>query len=136
MTGPARRPGCAAHDWRDRRHRVAVAGRRHHSADRTPRRVCVDGLVHGDLSSRNILLEPSLPPAIFDFEGSSHGCVYDDLATQNDHGTGLDEAYLYVHIVWWARWVLQWEPDFDQPFAAKIIDLAPHILRRITAAVS
>lgn len=57
---------------------------------------CERGFVHGDLSSRNVLL-PSEPadepadeprdefggqrPGVIDFEGCGLGCVYDDLAT-------------------------------------------------------
>ncbi len=53
---------------------------------------CERGFVHGDLSSRNVLL-PSAPvdepsdelgsprPGVIDFEGCGAGCVYDDLAT-------------------------------------------------------
>lgn len=53
---------------------------------------CERGFVHGDLSSRNVLLpgepvdEPSdelgsQRPGVIDFEGCGVGCVYDDLAT-------------------------------------------------------
>ena len=123
------------------------------------RRACVHGLVHGDFSSRNILLESGLPPAVIDFEGAGRGCVYEDLATltvkevllgdrseaawlagyanelatHDDRRTGLDEPHLYFHIAWYARWVLQWAPEVDQPFAAQIIELVPHILNRILA---
>lgn len=54
---------------------------------------CEPGFVHGDLSSRNVLLsdepvterrgdEHETPPVgVIDFEGSGKGCIYDDLAT-------------------------------------------------------
>lgn len=46
------------------------------------RRRCVYGFVHGDFSSRNILLDPDdTLPGLIDFEGSGLGCVYEDLAT-------------------------------------------------------
>lgn len=55
--------------------------------DQRPR--CERGFVHGDLSSRNVLLppgggvdEPSGERAgVIDFEGCGVGCIYDDLAT-------------------------------------------------------
>ncbi|MBV9011157.1 MAG: aminoglycoside phosphotransferase family protein [Pseudonocardiales bacterium] len=43
---------------------------------------CERGFVHGDLSSRNVLLPPTGEFAgVIDLEGCGLGCVYDDLAT-------------------------------------------------------
>jgi aminoglycoside phosphotransferase (APT) family kinase protein/glycosyltransferase involved in cell wall biosynthesis len=127
------------------------------AAEAMPKGECMRGFVHGDFSSRNILLTELDPPGVIDFEGCGVGCVYEDLATlyvkevllgdRDGAGllgaysdellvlggprTGVDVAHLYVHIATYARWVLQWAPATDAAFAAQIIDLAPDILLRL-----
>jgi glycosyltransferase involved in cell wall biosynthesis/aminoglycoside phosphotransferase len=129
-------------------------------ARRRSRQECVRGFVHGDFSSRNILLTEDHAPGVIDFEGCGAGCVYDDLATlytkevllgERDGAAllagyadeltalggphaGLDEGHLYVHIASYARWVLQWAPATDPEFTARVIGLAPGILARLDGA--
>jgi aminoglycoside phosphotransferase (APT) family kinase protein len=115
---------------------------------------CEHGFVHGDLSSRNILLAADQAPAVIDFEGSGAGCIYDDLATlvmqdgllgpaEPDHliagyevqrdalghpAPRIDRAHLALHLGWRARWILQWAVEIDRPLTEQVLALAPALL--------
>jgi glycosyltransferase involved in cell wall biosynthesis/aminoglycoside phosphotransferase len=115
---------------------------------------CTGGFVHGDFSSRNVLVESDLEPGVIDVEGSGIGCCYDDLAALVVHESLLGhrdrrlllESYeaerrrletplvvqaehLGYHLVLRARWILQWALDLDVELASDVAELAPWLLR-------
>lgn len=115
---------------------------------------CIRGFVHGDCSSRNVLLADDQSPGVIDFEGSGAGCCYDDLAALVLHESllgprdrhALLDAYdterrrldpaaaavrgehLAYHLVIRARWVMQWAIDLDPDLAAEVTELTPWLL--------
>jgi aminoglycoside phosphotransferase len=114
---------------------------------------CTRGFVHGDFSSRNVLVEPDLDPGVIDVEGSGIGCYYDDLAAlvvhesllgQRDRRLLLDsyeaerrrletplvvhDEHLGYHLVLRTRWILQWALDLDVELASDVAELTPWLL--------
>jgi aminoglycoside phosphotransferase len=115
---------------------------------------CRREFVHGDFSSRNVLVEPDLDPGVIDVEGSGIGCCYDDLAALLVHESLLgrrdrrlllesyeaerrrldvplivQDEYLAYHLVLRARWILQWAIDLDPELASDVAELTPWLLR-------
>jgi glycosyltransferase involved in cell wall biosynthesis/aminoglycoside phosphotransferase (APT) family kinase protein len=119
---------------------------------------CGRGFVHGDFSTRNVLLAEGQPPGVIDFEGCGLGCCYEDLATlvMQDGLLGdrdirgllagytaqraelghadpeVDHRHLLFHLAWRARWILQWAVEIDPPLAAQVTALAPRLLAELT----
>ncbi|WP_157405327.1 phosphotransferase [Actinopolyspora halophila] len=115
---------------------------------------CVRGFVHGDCSSRNILLADDQAPGVIDVEGSGIGCCYDDLAALVLHESLLGThdrrvllaAYdaerrrwnsttdpvsgdhLAYHLALRAQWILQWAIELDPELAEQVTALAPRLL--------
>lgn len=115
---------------------------------------CLRGFVHGDCSSRNVLLDGDQPPGVIDFEGSGAGCCYDDLGAlvlhesllgTRDRRVLLDSydaerhrldptaaavrgEHLAYHLMIRARWIMQWAIDLDPELASDITDLTPWLL--------
>lgn len=117
---------------------------------------CPRGFVHGDFSSRNVLVEPDFDPGVIDVEGAGIGCCYDDLAALLVHESLLGrrdrrlllESYeserrrldvplivqgehLAYHLVLRARWILQWAIDLDPELASDVAELAPWLLHAL-----
>lgn len=121
---------------------------------------CTRGFVHGDFSSRNVLLDDENPPGVIDFEGSGRGCCDDDLAalvlhesllghrdrhvlldsyeaelTRLDPGADpVDDEHLAYHLVVRARWIMQWALDLDPDLAGEITALTPWLLQALAGA--
>ncbi len=120
------------------------------------RGACVPGFVHGDYSSRNVLMAPGHLPGVIDFEGCGLGCVYEDLATlitadcllgSHDEQALLtayahhaqllgapapDRLHVAFHIAYYLRWVLRWAVDFDKLLAMRISAITPRVLGTLT----
>lgn len=124
---------------------------------------CTRGFVHGDYSSRNILLAAEQPPGVIDFEGAGAGCCYTDLAALVLHesllgsrdrhvllasydaerrrldpaAAAVDGEHLAFHLLIRARWIMQWALDLDPGLAGAIADLTPWLLAALagTAAI-
>ncbi|NHD19574.1 MULTISPECIES: aminoglycoside phosphotransferase family protein [unclassified Actinopolyspora] len=119
------------------------------------------GFVHGDLSSRNVLLAQGQAPGVIDLEDSGVGCFYDDLSTLvlhesllgtrnrrvllaaydaerrrvNPAATVVHSEHLTYHLVLRARWILQWTIHFDPELAElaeQIIALVPWLISALT----
>lgn len=108
---------------------------------------CAEGFVHGDFSTRNVLVADGLISGIVDFERSGRGCPIQDVASVylNDvllgglsgHGflstypeavgTGeeVDMSHLGLHLLEYAAWILGWAADIDPELAAEVMHLAP-----------
>lgn len=123
---------------------------------------CTRGFVHGDYSSRNILLADVQPPGIIDFEGSGAGCCYTDLAALVLHesllgprdchvllasydaerrrldptATAVDGEHLAVHLLLRARWIMQWALTLDPDLAGAITDLTPWLLAALAGTTA
>ncbi|MEY9840653.1 phosphotransferase family protein [Streptacidiphilus sp. EB103A] len=114
--------------------------------------------VDGDLSSRNLLIAPGLPPAVVDFEGCGLGCGYEDLTNlyvqdcliggrdaavalagyreeRQLLGSGgpIDARHLLFHTARYFRWVLQWAPEIDAELAQQVCVLTPRVLDALSA---
>lgn len=122
------------------------------SAAAKPR--CSHGFVHGDCSSRNVLLDDDAPPGVIDFEGAGVGCSTEDLAAMVLHecllgprdrhllldsyetelhrlapiAVTVQPEHLAFHLVVRARWIMQWAIDLDPDLADAITDLTPWLL--------
>ncbi len=112
------------------------------------------GFVHGDFSSRNILLAAGEHPGIIDVEGSGVGCCYDDLGALVLHESLLGTRdrrvllavydaerrrlhptsavvrpeHLAYHLVLRARWIMQWALELDPELAEQVTTLTPWLL--------
>ena len=115
---------------------------------------CIRGVVHGDYSSRNILLTDDQLPGVIDFEGSGAGCCYTDLAALVLHesllgprdrhvllasydaerrrldppAAAVGGEHLAFHLLIRPRWIMQWALELDPDLAGAITDLTPWLL--------
>lgn len=123
---------------------------------------CLHGFVHGDCSSRNVLLADGQPPGVIDFEGSGAGCITEDLAAMvlhecllgsRDRSVLLDSYdaerhrldpaatvipldHLAFHLVLRARWILQWAIELDPELTEAITELTPWLLSALSGTES
>lgn len=117
---------------------------------------CTRGFVHGDFSSRNVLLDAEQAPGVIDVEGCGIGCCYEDLAALVVHESLLgqrdarpllqsydaerrrldtpllvQDEHLAYHLVLRARWIMQWAIDVDPDLAGALAALVPWLLRAL-----
>lgn len=123
---------------------------------------CTRRFVHGDYSSRNVLLADEQSPRVIDFEGSGAGCCYTDLAALVLHESLLgprdrhvllasydaerrrldpaaatvDGEHLAFHLLIRARWIMQWALELDPALAGAIADLTPWLLAALAGTVA
>jgi thiamine kinase-like enzyme len=118
---------------------------------------CIEGLVHGDYSRRNLLVHHQLITGLVDFERSGEGCRYEDLATVYLHDGLIDghdndelivcyqrslqthlarqvtvhREHLLFHVAAYASWILQWAAEVDKPLADTVSRLIPAIIGKL-----
>ncbi|NUW38687.1 phosphotransferase [Nonomuraea rhodomycinica] len=111
---------------------------------------CHVGFVHGDFSSRNILIAGGRISGIVDFERSGTGCRYHDLVSVYLHDglmmnlpwrdflaaytaescVTLSHEHLEHHLAEYFCWILEWAPVVDPQLASSVGALALRFLER------